>query len=82
MDAERLVAAGVHGAARRELATEGRVVAGGRTIHLEDVSHPKPRRSVASVMDTRRCDGALELAERVDRLVIEATFLDTERQLA
>lgn len=82
MDAERLVAAGVYGAARRELATEGRVVAGGRTVHLEEVSHPKQRRSVAFVMDTRRCDGALELAERVDLLVIEATFLDTERQLA
>lgn len=82
MDAERLVAAGVHGAARRELATEGRIVVGGRTVTLDDVSHPKPRRSVAFVMDTRRCDGALELAERVDLLVIEATFLDTERQLA
>lgn len=82
LDTERLVAAGVHGAARRELATEGSVVIAGRTVHLDEVSHPKPRRSVAFVMDTRRCDGAMELAEAVDLLVIEATFLETERQLA
>ena len=82
LDPERLVAAGVHGAARRELTTQGHVVAGGRTVHLDEVSDPRPRRSVAFVMDTRRCDGALELAEAVDLLVIEATFLETERQLA
>ena len=81
-DADRLVAAGVHGAARRALAETGHLVVAGRTVHLHDVSHPRPRRSVAFVMDTRRCDGALELAERVDLLVIEATFLETERQLA
>lgn len=82
LDADLLTAAGVHGAARRELAAEGRIVVGGRTVHLGEVSHPKPRRSMAFVMDTRRCDGALELAERVDLLVIEATFLDDQRQLA
>ena len=82
MDERRLVAAGVHGSARRQLASEGRVVVEGRTVHLDDVSDPKPRRSVAFVLDTRRCDGALELAERVDLLVIEATFLEAERDLA
>jgi ribonuclease Z len=81
-DAELLSAAGVHGAARRELASEGRIVVGGRTVHLDEVSRPRPPRSAAFVMDTRRCDGARELAEQVDLLIIEATFLDSERQLA
>jgi ribonuclease Z len=81
-DADLLTAAGVLGPARRELATEGRIVVGGRTVHLEEVSRPKPRRSVAFVMDTRRCEGALTLADRVDLLIIEATFLAAERRLA
>jgi ribonuclease Z len=33
-------------------------------------------------MDTRPCDGAHELAADVDLLVIEATFLESERALA
>jgi ribonuclease Z len=81
-DADRLSAAGVHGPARQELATEGRIVVGGRIVHVDEVSEPRPGRSVAFVMDTRRCDGALELAERVELLVIEATFLAAEQQLA
>lgn len=81
-DVTRLVAAGVHGAARQELADEGRIVIDGRTIRLDEVSEPRPGHSVAFVMDTRRCDGARELAERADLLVVEATFLESERQLA
>lgn len=81
-DAERLAAAGVHGAARSELAVEGRIRIDGRTVHLEDVSRPKRGRSLAFVMDTRRCHGALELAEQVDLLVIEATFLEPQRDVA
>ena len=82
LDADRLDAAGIHGPARRELAETGRVTVAGRTFHLHALSRPRRRRSVAFVMDTRDCDGARELAEQVDLLVIEATFLETERQLA
>jgi ribonuclease Z len=81
-DPDRLAAAGVHGEARSELAAEGRIVIDGRTVHLDDVSRPKLGRSAAFIMDTRRCEGALALAEGVDLLVIEATFLEAERQLA
>ena len=79
---ERLEAAGVHGRARRELATTGRITIGGRTVHLDDVSTPRPGQSVAFVMDTRWCDGAVELAAGVDLLVVEATFLESERDVA
>lgn len=81
-DEGRLRGAGVHGAARRELAHLGRVRVDGRTVHLEDVSRPRPGISVGFVMDTRRCAGALVLAQDVDVLVIEATFLESERDLA
>ena len=44
------------------LQREGTLRLGGRTVRLEEVSEPRPGQSVAVVMDTRRCDGALELA--------------------
>jgi ribonuclease Z len=82
LDPVRAAAAGVNGPARTELLAEGRVTIDGRTVHLDDVSAPRHARSMAFVMDTRDCAGARELAERVDLLVIEATFLTAERELA
>ena len=79
---ERLAAAGVHGPARSELQRTGRVRVGGRSVELEEVSLPRPARSAALVMDTRWCEGALELAAGVDLLLVEATFLASERGLA
>jgi ribonuclease Z len=75
-------AAGVEGRARRELLEVGHVRAGGRHVRVEEVAVPRPGQSVAFVMDTRWCDGALELADGVDLLVVEATFLESERDLA
>lgn len=49
---------------------------------LEEVSAPRPGQYVAVVMDTRWCDGALDLAADVDLLVIEATFLASEHEPA
>lgn len=77
-----LEAAGVHGPARRELSLTGSVTVGGRRVQLEEVSEPRPGQRVAHVMDTRVCDGAHELAAGVDLLLIEATFLESERDLA
>lgn len=79
---ERLEAAGVVGPARAELQRAGRVRAGARAVDLEEVAVPRAGQSVAVVMDTGWCDGALELADGVDLLVIEATFLEPERERA
>lgn len=79
---ELLDAAGVHGPARRELTLTGSVRIGGRRVEIEEVSEARPGQSMAHVMDTRICDGARELAEGVDLLLIEATFLAAERTLA
>lgn len=75
-------AAGVEGPARRELLEAGHVRVGGRQVRVEEVAVPRSGQSVAFVMDTRWCDGAVELAEGVDLLVVEATFLESERHLA
>lgn len=76
---EKLEAAGVRGRDIGELQKVGRVTVGGRTILREEVSVPKPGQSVAFVMDTRPCRSALELAEDVDLLVCESTYLSSER---
>jgi ribonuclease Z len=75
---EKLFAAGISGPDISRLQQEGRL----GTVTLADVSAPKPGQSFAFLMDTRRCEGAERLAADVDLLVIEATFLDTEAELA
>jgi ribonuclease Z len=79
---DRLEALGIHGAQRSELVLAGSIRSGGRTVHLEEVSVARPGQTVAVVMDTRWCEGALELADGVDLLLVEATFLSGERELA
>lgn len=51
-------------------------------VTLAEVAVPRPGQRFAFVMDTRLCDGVYALAERADLLVIEATFLDSEAELA
>jgi ribonuclease Z len=51
-------------------------------VTLDQVSEPRRGQSFAFVMDTAWCDGALELAEGVDLLVCESTFLEAEADLA
>lgn len=75
-------AAGVHGADRARLVADGHVRIAGRTVHLDEISEPRPGQAVAFVMDTRACEGATDLAADVDLLIIEATFLERERALA
>jgi ribonuclease Z len=75
-------AAGIEGPARRELLEVGSVQVGTRRIDVDEVAVPRIGQSIAFVMDTRWCDGAVELAAGVDLLVVEATFLESERGLA
>lgn len=53
-----------------------------RGITLEECSVPRAGQSAAFVMDTRICDAVFELANGVDLLVIESTFLSSESGLA
>lgn len=79
---ERLAALGVRGPAVKEMLRAGGVQIGEGWVAVEEVSYQRAGRAVAVVMDTRRCDAAVELAKDVDVLVIESTYLHTERKEA
>ncbi|PZR52805.1 ribonuclease Z [Xylanimonas oleitrophica] len=55
---------------------------GGRPLSVTEVGVPRPGQSVAFVMDTRLCDAVGELADGVDLLVIESTFLHRDADQA
>jgi ribonuclease Z len=82
MDPDRLAAAGISGPDVGQLAQEGALHTPHGTVRVEDVSDPRPGQSFAFVMDTRLCDAVWSLADGVDLLVIESTFLDRDRALA
>jgi len=79
---ERLEAAGVRGPMVGEIQRAGVVEVGGRRVLLDEVSIPRHGQVVAFVMDTRRCEAALELARDADLLVCEATFMAADSSLA
>ncbi|KQV05504.1 MULTISPECIES: ribonuclease Z [unclassified Kitasatospora] len=78
----KLAEFGLRGPAVGQLQREGRIELAGRTVTLAEVSEVRRGQRFAFVMDTRLCDGVGELAEGADLLVIEATFLESEAQLA
>ncbi len=73
---------GVAGPAVGRLKRDGTVDVDGNVVRLEDVSEPRRGQVFAFVMDTRRCDEALELASLADVLVCEATSLERDAALA
>jgi ribonuclease Z len=75
---DRLEAYGIGGPAVGELQRAGRL--GGVT--LAEVSTPKPGQRFAFVMDTGLCENVYALADGVDLLVIEATFLAEDAAMA
>ncbi|MCX2932086.1 ribonuclease Z [Mycobacterium sp. CVI_P3] len=73
---------GIGGAAVGELDRAGSIRVGDRVIGVEQVSEPRRGQRFAFVMDTRLCDGVYALADGADMLVIEATFLAEDEDLA
>jgi ribonuclease Z len=73
---------GVAGPAVGELNRTGRIDVGERVVRLTEVTEPRPGQKFAFVMDTRLCDGVYALADGADMLVIEATFLTRDADLA
>ena len=61
---------------------EGSIVVDGRETVLADVSEVRRGQRFAFVMDTRLCDNVFRLAEGVDLLVVESTFLERDGALA
>jgi len=82
MLAARLAEHGISGPDVGRLQREGVLDVGGRAVQLADVSVPRRGQRFAFVMDPRLCDAVYALAEGVDLLVIESTFLTEDEQLA
>jgi len=78
MRADLLAARGIGGPDVGRLQRDGALDG----VTLDEVSEPRPGQRFAFVMDTRLCDAVYALAEGADLLVIESTFLDSERRLA
>ena len=76
LDGEELARRGITGPLVGRLLRQGRVVVNGRVSLVEDVTVARRCASFAFVQDTRPCEGALRLADGVDTLVMEATYLD------
>ena len=79
---ERLEDFGVRGPDIATLITNGELSIDDRIVSLDDVSECRRGQTMAFIMDTRLCDAALELADGVDLLVCESTFLSAEADLA
>jgi ribonuclease Z len=79
---ELLAARGISGPAVGVLQRAGAVTVDGDTIALEEVSEVRRGQRFAFVMDTRLCAGVRQLADGADLLVIEATYLDADAELA
>jgi ribonuclease Z len=79
---ERLTEAGVHGPAIGRLLQDGEVTVDGRRVLAADVTEPRRGQTFAFVMDTRRCQAAVDLCRDADLAVTESTYLRTESDLA
>ncbi|MCP3991157.1 MAG: ribonuclease Z [Actinomycetia bacterium] len=73
---------GIKGREVGRLLADGKIETETGTVGLDQVSEVRLGQSFAFVMDTRLCDAAIELADGVDLLVCESTFLDQDRELA
>lgn len=82
VDPGRAEAAGLDGEQIGELARQGVLDRAGSTIRIDDVADYRRGPIAAFVMDTAMCEGAAALAADADLLICEATFLDSEAQLA
>ncbi len=78
----RLAALGIAGPEVGQLARDGYLDRPSGRVTVDEVSVHRPGQSFAFVMDTGWCDGAIELANGVDLLVCESTFLSGDEELA
>ncbi len=79
---ELLARFGISGPSVGELDRIGSLRVGERVVDVAEVSETRRGQRFAFVMDTRLCDGVYALADGADLLVIEATFLTEDEDLA
>jgi ribonuclease Z len=79
---EKLDQAGIHGPMVGELKRNGSIHVGDRVVRLEEVTTSRPGSVFAFIMDTKPCPGAVALANNADLLVMEATYISEQKELA
>ena len=82
---ERAEALGVPAGPERRMLVEGQSITlpDGRVVHPDDVLGPEvPGTKLVYVGDVTRLDGIVEAAADADALVIEATYLSADKELA
>ena len=79
LDPARLAARGLRGPQIGALQREGSVEIDGQRVTTAGGAPRRPGQAVAVVMDTRPCAGALQLAQGVDLLVCESTYLGSHQ---
>ena len=82
LDRDRLAAAGISGPDVGRLVETGWFDGPHGRVTVEAVSKPRRGQSMAFIMDTAPCDAAEELADGVDLLVCESTYLTEHEGLA
>ena len=81
-DKEKLKKLGVRGELMRTLVQEGKITIDEKTINIEEVSWIRKGDTFASVIDTRYCQAAIDLARDAKMLLCESTYLEEHKQLA
>ncbi len=82
VDSELLAQFEIEGPDVGRLLAEGWLDTPKGRVTADQITRPRRGQSMAFVMDTLPCEGALELAKGVDMLVIESTYLHSEVELA
>jgi ribonuclease Z len=81
-DRELLEVHGIQGPMVRDLQNEGFLIIDGQKVSLDSVSKIRKGDALAIVIDTRRCQNAIDIARDAKILLCESTYLDEHRELA
>lgn len=81
-DKEKLKRTGLKGVQVRELEEKGLMIIDGKTIALEDVSYVREGDVFTSVIDTKYCQNAIDLAQGAKLFLCESTYLEEHKDLA
>lgn len=81
-DKEKLKESGLKGIQIRDLEEKGMITIDGKRIALEDVSYIRRGDVFTSVIDTKYCQNAIDLAKGAKLFLCESTYLEKHRDLA
>jgi len=81
-DKEKLKKANLKGPGVGEMMAKGYVKVGSKCYEREDFTYLEKGKSIAIIIDTRKCENAVMLAEGVDLLLCESTYLEDKKALA